>query len=276
MTAVPQDNVCSLTNLPGFISNNDISLNTTAHLNQSDKSNLNLGTVVADSSRGSLGTSCSSVIDSTMPQIDVVAPSSDVTTIASSNVYSLMNELQKNQGLAASTQVWNTEGLTKISSVQSKLHSMALSSYKDPNLGACALTSLPNNNLNQASSYCQSTMPDPTASSQSISGIPSESLTLEQQQFLQFLSTQSNPSSEQTPNQLQRLLTAINELSGDKADACQADVLDDNPQGQGFAEEVIYTSTGLSEKSARAAGSGYGLGIDIEELFANAGGDFNM
>lgn len=263
--SVPLNNSFSSSKVPCLETNNVISaLHTVV-------SQMNKPDSTADSSRGAVGNS-SFLNPTTVSQASLRTSS---TEVSSSDAISLGNELQNNtQGLTVSSQVWNTGGLTQISSVQSKLHSMALSSYKDPILGASAVNSLPTTSLNQTSSYGQSTLANPTTSSQSVCGIPSENLTLEQQQFLQFLSTQNSPTGDQSPN-LQRLLSAISELS-DKPGANQSEDLDDtDTQGQSFAEEVIY-STGLTDKSARGAGSGYGLGIDIEELFANAGGDFNM
>lgn len=56
-------------------------------------------------------------------------------------------------------------------------------------------------------------------------------------------------------------------------ESVQDDFSDLNVQGvtehDGLAEEVIFSS--MLSSNAKAAGSGYGLGIDIEELFENAG-----
>lgn len=267
-TSVALENSFSSSKSPNLETNSDIAALRTAvsELNKPDSN--------AESSKGVGESSIALGSTTVFHHTNVETSSTEVASVPSSHTNSLGNELHNN---AVSSQVWNTlntEGLTQISSVQSKLHSMALSSYKDPNLGACVVNSLPTTSLNQTSTYGQPTPANPTASSQSVCGIPSENLTLEQQQFLQFLSTQNNPTGDQSPN-LQRLLSAISELS-DKPVANHSESLEDTvTEGQSFAEEVIY-SAGLTDKSTRGAGSGYGLGIDIEELFANAGGDFNM
>ncbi|EDO40574.1 predicted protein [Nematostella vectensis] len=155
------------------------------------------------------------------------------------------------QLLAPDTTVATTNIVQAPQPIEHKLQSMALTSIK---------------NTQDAFSLNASNIGDHLPLSPKLSKIPVEALTSEQQQFLQYLTSQSFGNN-QIPSHLLSLFNALEgneELNSDEKETLQETL--ETPTLK-FAEEIIYTS-GLSAKS-RGAGSGYGLGIDIEELFGN-------
>lgn len=163
-----------------------------------------------------------------------------------------------------------TQALTNSWNILNNVHTVGNMSSNQSNVYSTSFLSNPDPNLMFTTSSTQSS----TSNQQPLENISPGTLTTEQQQFLQFLASESNLISGQSPGQLQRLLSAVGEQDSSDSSAWQNEGFMENTTQGKSSEEVIYSNC-LSAK-AKGAGSGYGLGIDIEELFATSGGELNL